>query len=299
MKKLSLTKAFSLCIVLLCMWLASCQKVVHISLAGSAPTLVVDGAVESGVPPYVVLTTTLSYFSNIDLSTLENTFVHGAKVTVSDGTSTITLKEYAIDTGNNTKFYIYSIDSSNIMFGQVGKFYTLSITYNGQTYTSTTKIPAPKGVDSMWFTTPTFTDSKTPDSAKQMFIDYTDPDTAGNYVRYYTQRNSQPFYPSGIFSDETVNGKRVDDVGLYAGYLSSDNSGNKDSLRYFFPGDVVTLKWCEIDKGVYTFWNTLQFASNAVGNPFSTPINPTGNISNGALGVWAGYGSLQYTQTVP
>jgi hypothetical protein len=46
-----------------------------------------------------------------------------------------------------------------------------------------------------------------------------------------------------------------------------------------------------IDKGVYTFWNTYAFAQRAVGNPFSSPINVKTNISNGALGIWAGYGS--------
>jgi hypothetical protein len=143
-----------------------------------------------------------------------------------------------------------------------------------------------------------------------MFANYTDPDTPGNYVRYFTARNPNPhlpmalfagqFLPSGLFSDEVVNGKTVSNIGLLAGYTNTGNDNqNRDSLIYFFPGETVTLKWSEIDKGVYTFWNTMQFAQNAVGNPFASPINVKTNISNGALGIWAGYGSVNITKVVP
>jgi hypothetical protein len=280
--------------------LTSCQKEVHINLASAPPQVVVNGTIETGYPPYVFLTSTIGFFSQVNLATLQNSFLHGANIQVSDGTKTITLKEYSFDTGVN-KFSIYTIDTSNlanIMLGQVEKIYTLTILYNGVTYKSVTKIPNPKGVDTLWFGAPVFKNSKTPDSAKQLFANYTDPDTPGNYVRYYTKRNSEQFFPSGIFSDEVVNGKVVTNIGLFAGYQSTTNSNN-DSLRYFYPGDTVILKWCEIDKGVYTFWNTYEYANNALGNPFASPINVQTNVSNGALGIWAGYGSILYTIVTP
>ena len=282
-------------IAIICIsFFVSCQKEVHINLASGPPQVVVQGAVETGLPPYVILTSTIGFFSNITLATLESSFLHGATITVSDGTNTVPLREYTIDTGNNNKFYIYSVDTANlgnIMIGQVGKFYTLSITYNKVTYTSVTKIPNPKGVDTMWFATPTFQSNKLSDSAMQLFVNYTDPDTPGNYVKYFTRRNSEPYYPSGLYSDQAVNGLHVANIGLYAGYDNTIDA-NGDSLRYFYPGDTVYLKWCEIDYGVYNFWNTLDFASSSDGNPFASPINIQTNMSNGALGVWAGYGSI-------
>lgn len=285
----------------ICISLLSCQKEVHLNLASSPPQLVVEGAIETNQPPYVFLTTSISFFAHIDLATLENSYVHNAVVTVSDGYTTIHLREYAIDTSGGNKVYVYSVDTANlsgIMLGQVGRYYTLTITYNGQTYRSTTKIPAVKGLDTLWFDAPTFKDTKTPYNALELFANYTDPDTPGNYVRYFTRINSQPFYPSQIFTDEVVNGKHVPDIGLTAGYVQSQDA-NGDSLNYFYPGDTVVLKWCEIDKGVYDFWNTFQFANNAIGNPFASPINIQSNISNGALGLWAGYGSIMYTLYVP
>lgn len=283
--------------------LVSCEKEVHINLASSPPQVVVQGQIENGWPPFVLLTSTISFFSTVDLKTLENSFLHGADVKVSDGVTTVKLIEYSIDTGASSKFFIYSIDTNSITTafrGEIGKTYTLTVTYNGKTYSSVTKIPDPKGPDSVWFARPTFIRDQTPDSALQMFANYTDPDTPGNYVRYFTSRNDGRFLPSGIFTDEVINGKPVNNIGLIAGYENTGNDNtNRDSLIYFFPGEKVTLKWSEIDRGVYDFWNTMQFAQNAVGNPFASPINVKTNMTNGALGVWAGYGSVNITRIVP
>lgn len=288
------------------MMFSSCEKEVHINLKSSEPQVVVQGQIETGMPPYVILTNTIGFFSKIDLSTYEKSFLHDAVITVSDGTKTVKLKEYTFDTGASFKFSIYSLDTAsfnpaNFMFGENNKTYTLSITYQGKTYTGVTKIPNPQGIDSMWFDEPLFAGEKTPDSALQLYVNYKDPDTLGDYVRYFTQRGNDLFYPSEIFSDEIVNGKQVNKIGLVAGYeqASGGQDRSRDSLIYFFPGETVTLKWCAVDKAVYNFFNTLQFARNSVGNPFSSPINPTTNMKNGALGVWAGYGVYERTAVVP
>lgn len=282
--------------VVILLSLTSCEKEVSINLASSPPQVVVQGGIETSGPPYVVLTSTVGFFSKVDLATLENSFLHDAKIEVSDGSRTVTLREYSFDTGTAFKYYVYSIDSSNLMLGENGKTYELKITYAGKTYTSVTKIPTPQGFDTMWFDTPLFAGNNTPDSALQLFVNYIDPDTLGDYVRCFTQRGNQNFFPSANFSDEIVNGKTINNIGLAAGFQNDGSNINRDSLIYFFPGERVTLKWCAIDKGVYDFWNTLDFARSAVGNPFSSPINPTSNLKNGAVGVWAGYGV--YSRTV-
>jgi hypothetical protein len=288
--------------VLLAVSFASCEKEVHINLQSAAPRLVVQGTIETDSPPYVLLTSSVGFFSKVDLNTLENSFIHDAEVTVSNGTNTVTLKEYSFDTGGSFKFYVYATDPTLLtppMVGENGKFYTLTIKHDGKTYTSLTKIPNPQGIDSMWFGLPEFAGDKTPDSARQMFVNYKDPDTLGDNVKYYTDRNNEGYIAAGNFNDEPVNGKQINNIGLYAGYVDNGSDRNRDSLVYFFPGEKVTLKWCSVDKYVYQFWNTLDFAKSAVGNPFSSPINPISNLTNGALGVWAGYGVYTKTLIVP
>ena len=281
--------------------LSSCQKEVHINLGGTAPIVVVQGQIQTGQPPIVFLTSTISFFATVNLTTLENSFVHNAVITVSNGTQTVTLKEYSIDTSGGAKFYAYSLDTSsinNIMLGEVGKYYTLTIKSNGATYTAVTKIPTPKGVDTMWFGTPLFHNKNTPDSAYELFATYTDPDTPGNYVRSFTQRNHEGSYANGIYSDQGVNGIVISNIALLAGYRDSTNAP-VDTLRYFYPGDTVTLNWCQIDKGVYTFWNTEAYAQQTTGDPFASPINVLTNIKGGAIGIWAGYSTALYTKVVP
>jgi hypothetical protein len=285
--------------------LTSCEKEVQIDLKSSPPQVVVQGSIESGNIPFVVLNSSMSFFSKIDLGTLEKSFIHNAIVTVSDGSKTVTLKEYTVDTGLSFKYSVYTIDTTNfnlnnLILGEVGKTYTLSVTYEGKTYTGVTKIPNPQGIDSMWFAEPLFAGENTSDSARQLFVSYSDPDTAGDCVRYFTRRNNDLFFPSENFNDEIINGKKLNQVGLVAGYQETSGTPiSRDSLFYFFPGETVTLKWCAIDKGVYQFYNSLEFAKGAVGNPFATPINPITNMKNGALGVWAGYGVFEKTLTVP
>src|SRR5690554_2428154 len=112
----------------LCIW--SCEKEVEFNLEDSEPKLVVQGSIEEGLPPIVILTKSLGFFSKIDLSSLENSFLHGAEITVSDDQNTVVLKEYEIR-NNGFSYFIYSVDSSDInamnFLGTFGKEYHLNI----------------------------------------------------------------------------------------------------------------------------------------------------------------------------
>jgi len=278
---------------------SSCEKEVHITLDSGPPTLVVEGQIENGQWPYVILSNSIGFFSKIDLSTFQNSFVHGAKITVADGTTSIVLREYSVDTSGGNKLYVYTIDSADKTSfnfkGEINKFYSLKIEYNGQTYTSLTKIPAPITIDSLTAKPPTVIDTKYPDEM-QVFIHFKDPDTTGNFARYFTNKNHEGYFQGDAFSDVIANGV-YENLRIRPGY----NPINPDStaLNNFYKGDTISVKWSSIDNGVYTFLNTLAFARNAIGNPFATPINAKSNVSNGALGYWAGYGSSISTIIIP
>jgi hypothetical protein len=295
--KYKLTYAVVACLLLL----VSCEKEVNIKLDDGKSRIVVEGAIETGLPPYVFLTKSIGYFAKIDLNTLQNSFIHNAIVKVSDGVKTITLREYSADTGSNgNKFYFYSIDTalspSEWLIGEVEKSYTLTIESDGQTYTAVTKIPNPTILDSVRTTQPSIIPDKNPD-ARQIKVYFKDPDTLGNYVRYFTKRNSEPYYPglNSVYPDELINGTQFETT-LAAG---ENRNGNLsfDSLGFFHPGDTVTLKWCAIDKNVYDFYSTFEFAIGTIGSPFASPIKVKTNVNNNALGIWAGYGST-YTKLV-
>jgi len=131
-------------------------------------------------------------------------------------------------------------------------------------------------------------------------VRYKDPDSLGNYGRYFTKENHAPFWPglNSTFDDAVVNGALFDSLHLFAGN-NHQQSKNIDSIGFFFMSDTVTLKWCAIDKNVFNFFRTFEFATDGVGNPLASPTQVLSNIKGGALGVWAGYGSYYITSIVP
>ena len=136
-----------------CLWLitccvvlfTSCQKEIQVELPAPVSKIVVDGKIEPGVPPYVILTNNMPYFGPTDINSIQNSFVHNASVTVSDGANTVALTEYcsqslpdsllplvAAFTGIDTltlKNFNYCLYTSlnPAIFGQVGKSYSLNI----------------------------------------------------------------------------------------------------------------------------------------------------------------------------
>ena len=294
-------KLYASLLLLLCLCMSSCEKEVHIDLPSAEPQLVVDGFIETNQPPVVVLTKSIGYFAKIDLSNFVNSFVHDAVITVDDGVSTVTLKEYALDTGGSFRFYVYSLDSADqhsfSFLGKVNTTYKLTITADGKTYESTTRIPDCKPIDSLAALVPDRPDPNLP-ARRLLNVFYTDPDTPGNCIRYFTRRNSEPFYTAdnSVYDDGLVNGAVSARLPLFLGY--DRNTKTNDTTGYLFPGDTVTLKWCAIERPVFNFYTTLEYSVTNTGNPFTSPINVRTNISNGALGIWAGYGTTYATLVV-
>lgn len=272
----------------------SCEKEVNFNLPASiSEKIVVEGGIEIGTPPVVLLTNSFGFFSKLDLGTLQNAFISGAQISVSDGSRTVNLREYAIDTlGNFYKFY--SVDSANIadltFIGQAGKSYQLKIVVDGETYEAVTTIPQPAhaAFDTIWsepFETP---DPEHPEYRRVM-VRYNDPPELGNRFRIFIRQNSRPFL-AGRFStmnDDIINGTSTD-LDFY-NVLNPMDTSTAEGRFAFLPDDTVTIKFSAIDKTTYDFWQTLDFSVGTTGNPFSTPVKVPSNISNGALGIWGGY----------
>lgn len=278
-------------------FVSSCEKEVHIDLNPGEGKVVVEGRIELGEYPYVSLTQNMSFFSKIDLNTLENLFIHDAHITVSDGQDSIILKEYAFPYGSNV-IYIYTIDSADVFAqqfkGAYDKTYFLKIQLGNQVYTSQTTIPKGKGLDSLWVQMPDRPEETAPE-ARMLFAKYTDPDTLGNFIRYATKVNNSPFLTPffSVSDDQIINGTSIP-FRILPGYIPVDTI-DRSTYGLFMLGDTVTIQWSSIDKSTYDFWDKLEFAQAATGNPFAAPTAIPSNISNRALGIWAGYGHQYYT----
>lgn len=279
--------------------LAACEKNINFNLNQAEDVLVVDASIENGLPPEVILTHSLEYFSNIDPAIVAGTFIHDAEVTISNGTLTHRLKEYTIPVSSQINLYVYRIDSANLptaFTGEFNKHYTLKIISKGKEYNASTTIPIlAKKPDSLWWKKAPFQDDTT---KVVIMIKATDPPGLGNYVRYFTRKNNGPFLPgeNSVFDDQVIDGTTYQ-LEVQPGIDRNNRPADKDN--FFNRGDTITFKLCNIDRPTYTFWNTWEFAYQSIGNPFAQPNKVIGNISNGALGAFYGYAADYKTIIVP
>ncbi|RBL89210.1 DUF4249 domain-containing protein [Chitinophaga flava] len=269
--------------------LLACEKDISVNLQQQEEMLVVEGKFESNRYPQVILTHSLGYFSHIDPAILLASFVHKAVVTVSDSTRTMTLREAVVNVQGLGNIFAYIPDTS-IPFaafkGKPGNKYTLRINADNKSYESVTTIPQTGfQVDSIWWKLVRVDDS----IRARLYARITDPPELGNYARYFTRRNSDPFLSSlnSTLDDQVVNGTTFE-ILVDAGIERNKRNINLDTASLFNKGDTVTFKFCNIDKATFSFWRAIDFAYNSNGNPFSSPIKVQGNVP-GALGYWGGY----------
>ena len=292
-------KSFYVLIFAFSILIPACERSVNFRLNETDQKLVVEATIENNQPPLVILSRSLGYFSTIDPSSLQNNFIHNAEVFVSNGPLLHKLKEYPVDLGNGYTGFYYSIDSTHLtsaFLGELNHQYSLRIIAEGKEYSSTTTIPkVTKHLDSLWWKPAP--PGNEPDEVEVM-VKATDPPGYGDYVRYFTKRNSEPFFAglNSVFDDQVIDGTTYN-VQVERGWDRNINSG--DRTTFFMKGDTVTLKLCNIDKATFDFWRTMEYSYSSIGNPFSSPAKVLSNISGNALGYFGGYAAQTKTIIIP
>ncbi len=278
--------------------LTSCEKGVDLKLDQVAPKLVVEATIENDQPPQVILTKSFQYFSAINLADLSNSFVRGAEVEISNGQQTHRLKEYRLEPFPGVALYYYGIDSSQLSTAFVGALktrYTLTIRSGGNVYTAETMIPdTTRRIDSFYWkpAPPALNDT----TKVALMFRGTDRPGLGDYIRYFTKQNRDPFYPglNSVFDDQFVDGSSFD-VQIERGVPRGVEL--EEGYSYFDRGDTVVFKLCNIDKATFDFWRTMEFSYASIGNPFSSPTRVKSNIQGNALGYFGGY-AAQYRRLI-
>lgn len=276
--------------------MTGCEKDITIALYPTAATLVVDATIENDAPPVVFLSKSLDYFGKIDPKVLSNAFVRNARVTISDGSSSVVLTQDSIVNPGGTVVFYTTAATSLFFRGKLNTKYNLSIETGGVTYTATTTVPAiTRQLDSVWWEKiPLAKDT----NDVRIMLKGRDRPGLGDYIRYYTRVGKGPFLPgfNSVFDDQIIDGTSYT-VTVDKGF--DRNTEFSDSTAYFRKGDTVTVKVCNIDKVTYDFWRTYEFSFQSIGNPFSSPTNILGNISNGALGYFGGYAAQHRSVIIP
>jgi hypothetical protein len=288
-----------LVVVIFSVLMSSCEKEIDVVPADLEPLLVVEGSIENEQFPRVILTRSVGFFDTLSLVDLANSFVRNATVTVNDGSRTVPLKEYSIQFGPS-KFFFYSVDTTNPaiqMKGEFGKRYTLNITAAGKSYSAVTQLPTvARRIDSLWWQpAPGSTDT----NRVVVFSRITDPPGFGNFTRYFTSVNDSSFLPglNSVSDDQFFDGTTFD-VQTPRG-VNRNVPINNETFGFYTRGEKVKVKLSNIDKATFDFWRTWEQNQSNTGNPFGVPIRVLGNISNGALGYFGGYGSQVMELAIP
>ena len=295
-------------LVFLLLLLSACEERFQPDLSNTPSQLVIEGHIEvaeNPLPPYVILTRTVPFFSTISANTIEKLFVHNALVQVSDGVQTISLEEVCwenlpdelrtlvIETlpeieDININYCVYT-DLSFSFLGEVGKTYSLYVETGEEVATANTTISTHAPLDSIYFVT---APGGFGDSLLEMRVKLSDPLLSQEYYRYFTSTNNGLFYAgfNSVFNDKLFEGQTVE-FPLSKGEPRF-REDDAEVFGLFYPGDEVTLRWTNIDEPHYDFWNTLEFNKVNQG-PFGSYTQIQSNIEGG-LGIWGGYAASHY-----
>lgn len=268
----------------------SCEEVIDVQLDDVPDQVVVDGYVEAGLPPYIILSRTSGYFDPISSAILVNDAITGAQVYVSDGIDTVRLFEPGIIPG----LYV-AIDTTtlvNKMTGVPGRTYSLWITTpDGTQLSSEAKLEVAVQLDSVWFQL-----VEDNDSLGLAYGQLDEPDTLGNCYRWHTKRlGKDELYiaPLGaVFDDRFINAQNFE---LFYNRGSIQNSDaeddNNEEAGLFKTGDTIVVKFSAVSKSVYEFWRIAEQQQANNGSPFAVPSNIPTNIKGG-IGLFGTYSSV-------
>ena len=273
--------------------LTGCEKNIDLDLEDADSKIVVEGYVESGFVPYVILSRSQNYFDPIGQSTINNLPVRDAIVTISNGIDTVKLTE--VDTTINGVtvggFYI-ALDPLTLiptMIGVPGTNYKVHVrSADGEEVTASALLPLPVALDSVWFKVQENTDSLGFAWAKLK-----DPDTIGNHYRWFAKRlNKDNFFipPFGsTFEDKFINGQRFD-FAYNRGSIQNSTAEEdvNEEAGFYKKGDTIVVKFCTVDRSTFEFWRDAENQLGSNGSPFAVPSNIKSNVTGGR-GLFATY----------
>lgn len=227
--------------------------------------IVVEGWIENGHAPVVIVSTSLPVFSYPQpLTDLEKHIVRYAEVSIEvDG------DVYYLTSALSDDFTVGNYYSSSELRGAVGKTYKLTVRYDDFRACATCSIPEPPTIISLT--------SGVDDSGSGYFAELK---FAGN------QEGKQYFMPF----------LRLGGSGLFTPVPSCTicEEGSNEAIcvefGHYCKGDSLEVKIARMQEPIYDFWTSYQSLSPLTGSVyFSNYRNIKGNI-DGGIGYWAGYG---------
>lgn len=256
-------RSLSFCIPLL-MALAACERVVGLDVPEGPRRLVIEARLERVIGRVngnqsITLTTTAPYFSDVAPPPAT-----GATVRVTDDAGlTVQFVETAPGRYTTTQLTI-----------RIGAQYSLTITYEGQTYESTETAMSVAPIDSLYLEAPKPGRFSGTDGVRAT-IDLVDPPGLGNFYLW----------------DQFINGVRVlgPDSSFKYRMVAMDDAVDGLTIAGFQPyegidipiGSTVLMRQVGLSERMYRYYFAFSDQVSADGSPFAVPpASIRGNVSN-------------------
>lgn len=298
-------------ILILSTTILSCSKEVEIDIPGYVAEIVVDGTIETNQHPLVLLSTSADVYSETDLASYLAGFVYDAEVQIICENDTFDLELFNVtDLPLSSQYKLAEMlrlkkhsellqipvmaYSNTTLLGEVEKEYTLRILHNSKEYNGSTKIVLPTTLDSVYW-------KLEPETIEYGYSWAILSDPPNQFDGYKWEVKRTNIKSNGLPKDDIFKrgrGGYFDDQyfdGISFEFFYENPMNRKDSThlkeykRYYRIGDTVVVKFSKMDENVFSYYDAKLNQIVNSGNPFSTPINAPSNMSEGALGVWAGY----------
>lgn len=247
-------------ILFIALLFTGCEKIVDLNYKGNKSIIIIEGNITNEAGPYYVKVT-----KSVNLTdTGSYPTINDAIVTISDDAGN---SEFLTPRGNGTY-------RTNTLIGAAGRTYTLTVRVENEIYTAQSTMPQRVPFDSIKVET----DLITGETEYSLIPVYTDPLAKGNNYRFVLWLNSK-----------LINQHLVQNDAVRNGVLNSVRLEINDDDFKFKTGDSVAIQMQCIDKHVALYYTTLALMGDSGPGGGTTPNNPPGNISNGALGLFSAH----------
>ena len=197
----------------------------------------------------------------------------GAIVTIEDNSGVVT----RLTESNNKGIYIHPT-----LKGNPESTYKLKVDINGQSFTSSSKMPAVVKLDSVYALELKLFDG----NRKFTHVQFRDPVGKGNNYRFIEYRNGIYTKAIMIENDDFTDGNLINQM------LRPRDFNDETKLKI---GDKIRVEFLTIEDAIYKYWFSVDSGAQGGGDS-AAPINPVSNIKGGAIGYFSAhtFQSMEY-----
>ena len=248
-------------VLLIVLILTSCTDVIEVPLQSAPARLVIEASIDwekgtTGNQQSINLSTSTPYFESTS-----NTAVTGASVTVTNDTNG---SEF-IFTDQNTGAY-----TTSTFIPVLGQSYTLTIIYNGETYSAKETLNAVPEITEIYQSL----EDGFADDILEVHVTFIDPPEEENNYLFKFQKNGDLLPELEVGHDEFVNGNEID------WWYEIEEDDETDKIEEFVAGDVVSIEMYAISTSYKNYIEILIDQMDGGGLFDVTPVAVKGNCSN-------------------